>query len=177
MDGFELKIDIDDAAWARLMNIPELLRLGPLDRVLGAMATPILAKAKAIAPDATRPGKGNDPRSNRQKYGKNVTKEFAGAAAMSVDTSKENLGKKTVRYDNGAVVIVGGKAPNANKLNFDASKTDGRDVVYWGKPQGRVKYVPPSERFMQRAMDETLGEQKAYGINQLQTELKRLNLG
>ena len=163
----ELKIEFSEAQLAKLLRIPILLRLGPAERTLKAMAKPILQRAKAIAPSSVKSG-------TRKKWGKNKTAKFD-PSSWSKNEARNNLGVVYRKGENGGYLVIGGKSPNANSLNFDAGKR--RKVFYWGVDQGRVKRVAPSERFMQKALDETKSAQVAAGFAQLEKELKELNLG
>ena len=78
--------------------------------------------------------------------------------------------------ENGGYLVIGGKSPNANSLNFDHS-TKGRRVFYWGRDSGKVKRIDPNQRFTQRAADETLPAQMAAGEAQLRKEIEGLKLG
>lgn len=164
----ELKIDFSESQLAKLLKIPLLLRLGPAERVLKAMAKPIVAHAKPIAPSSVKSG-------TRKKWGKNKTEKFD-PSSWAQNEARNNIGFVFRKGENGGYLVIGGKSPNANSLNFDSSGK-GRRVFYWGKDTGRVKRVEPSERFMQKALDETRSAQESAGFKQLEKELKELNLG
>ena len=157
----ELKIEFSQAQLAKLLRIPVLMRLGPAERVLKAMAKPVVARGKALAPRSRTSG-------TRDKM-------TAKASAKWPEEARNNIGFVYRKGENGGYLVIGGKSPKANSLNFDAGK--GRKVFYWGKDQGRSKRVAPSERFMQKALDETRSAQEAAGFAQLEKEMKELNIG
>jgi hypothetical protein len=166
----EIRIELDESAIAKLRRIPILLRLGPAERTLKAMAKPVLERAKAYVPDSRKPSNtSRDGIPTKDKQSANTKKKWP-------EHAKNNLGFVYRKTDDGGYLVIGGKSPKANSLNFDSSKK-GRKVMYWGKDAGRVKRVPPSERFMQRAFDETKSAQHTAGFNQLEKELRELNLG
>jgi hypothetical protein len=163
----ELKIELNDQAIQQLRRIPILLRLGPAERTLKAMAKPIVTRAKAIAPSSVKSG-------SRKKWGKNKTAKFD-PASWAQNEARNNIGYVFRKGESGGYLVIGGKSPNANSLNFDAGKR--RKVFYWGKDAGKIKRVEPSERFMQKAMDQTKSAQEAAGFRQIEKELKEMNLG
>jgi hypothetical protein len=180
--SLKIEINFDEAQLAKIMQIPLLMRLGPSERVLKAMSKPVIEKAKAIAPSSktTRssfnPKTGRvDNRTNRQKMGKNATKEFIGREANSRDDSGKHIGVKFLRNNRGGLLIIGGKSPKANKQNYDAGKE--RKVFYWGRDAGITKRIEPKDRFMQKAYDETRTAQISAGNAQLEKELKELKIG
>lgn len=172
-----LEIKFDQAQLDKLMQIPLLMRLGPSERVLKAMAKPVVDKAKAIAPSSRNTAKLvlRDTRTNREKMGKRSTAKFIGAAANSVDDSGKHIGSVFRRGNGGGILIIGGRHPKANKQNYDAGKQ--RKVMYWGRNPGITKRIDPKDRFMQKAFDETRSAQISAGNEQLAKELKELNLG
>lgn len=163
----ELRIDFNEAQLKQLLRIPVLLRLGPAERTLKAMAKPIVDRAKAICPSSVKSG-------TRKKWGKNKTKKFD-PTSWAKNEARNNIGFVYRKGENGGYLVIGGKSPNANSLNFDAGKR--RKIFYWGKDQGRTKRVPPSERFMQKALDETKSAQESAGFKQLEKELRELKIG
>jgi hypothetical protein len=166
--SLSLQISFDEAMLAKIMQIPLLMRLGPSERVLKAMAKPIVTKAKAIAPSSTQSG-------TRDKMGKNRTEKFVGKQANTTVDSGKHIKTKYLKNERGGVLIVGGDHPKANKLNFEAGTQ--RKVFYWGVDSGKVKRINPTERFMQRAFDETKAAQQSAGYAQLEKEIKELKLG
>jgi len=158
-----IKIEFDEAQLAKLMQIPLLMRLGPSERVLKAMAKPVIEKAKAIAPSSRASG-------TRKKWSNKYKKN----PAYQNDSGK-HITSKFLRNNKGGLLIIGGAHPQANKQNYDSGKP--RKVMYWGKDAGKVKRIDPKERFMQRAYDETRGAQISAGNTQLEKELKELKLG
>jgi hypothetical protein len=163
-----ITLEFDEAQLAKIMQIPLLMRLGPSERVLKAMANPIVAKAKAIAPSSTKSG-------TREKMGRNRTEKFVGKQANTTVDSGKHITSKFLRNNKGGLLIIGGAHPKANKQNFDSGKP--RRVFYWGKDSGKVKRINPTERFMQRAYDETKAAQQSAGYAQLEKEIKELKLG
>lgn len=175
--SLKIEINFDESQLAKIMQIPLLMRLGPSERVLKAMAKPVMEKAKTIAPRSTssRPMMMRDLRTNRQKEGKNKTQKFIGRAANSVDDSHKHIGVKFLKNNRGGLLIIGGKWPKANKQNYDAGKS--RKVFYWGRDAGITKRIEPKDRFMQKAYDETRSSQISAGNAQLEKELKELKIG
>lgn len=158
-----IEIKFEQAQLDKLMQIPLLMRLGPSERVLKAMAKPVVAKGKAIAPSSRASG-------TRKKW----SKKYKNNQAYQND-SGQHIGYVFRKNNGGGILVIGGKHPQANKQNFDAGKD--RKVMYWGKDSGKVKRVDPKDRFMQRAFDETRAEQITAGNAQLEKELKELRIG
>lgn len=161
--SLEIEIHFDEAQIKKLLDIPLHLRLGPAERVLTAMAKPVVAKAKAIAPSSRQSG-------TRKKW----SQKYKNNAAWQND-SGSHIGYVYRKTERGGYLVVGGKHPQANKLNFSHGKP--RNVVYWGKPAGITKRIDPKDRFVQKAFDETRSQQIAAGNAQLEKEIKELNFG
>lgn len=161
--SLSIQIEFNEATLAKIMEIPLLMRLGPSERVLKAMAKPVVAKAKAIAPNSITSG-------TRKKWGK----KYKDNAAWQISSGK-HIKTKYLKNNKGGVLIIGGDHPKANKLNFEAGEH--RKVFYWGVDSGKVKRIVPSERFMQKAYDETKAAQESAGFAQLEKEIKELKLG
>jgi len=161
--SMKLEIHFDESQIQKLLKIPLYLRLAPAERVLKAMAKPVVQRAKAIAPSSVASG---TRRKWSQKYKKNQAWQIS---------SGKHIGIVYRKTERGGYVVIGGKHPEANKLNFSHGKD--RRVFYWGKDAGKTVRIPPSERFMQKALDETRPQQIAEGNKQLEKELKELNLG
>ncbi|NBW22290.1 MAG: hypothetical protein EBR82_81495, partial [Caulobacteraceae bacterium] len=106
-----IKIDFtfDEYQIAKLTQIPELLRLGPAERCLKAMAKPIAERAKSLAPSSRVTG-------TRKKWSAKFNKD----AKWQIDSGKQ-MGIKTIRHNKGARVYIGAKWPKGNKQQFDAS--------------------------------------------------------
>jgi len=170
----ELKIEFDEKQIEKLRRIPIMLRLGPAERTLKAMAKPILDRGKQLAPDSRKPSRNSkDGRPTRDKMS-------AKAKAKWPESARNNLGVIYRKGESGGYLVIGGKSPRANSLNFDSGKKTGSVRVLWDPTKTRTqprKYVPASERFMQRALDETRQAQITAGFNQLEKELRELNLG
>lgn len=163
----KLEINFDESQLAKLMRIPILMRLGPAERILKAMAKPIVARAKAIAPNSRVASNASGPTRDKMS---------AKTKAKWPESGKAHIGYVYRKGENGGYLVIGGKSPQANSFNFDASDR-GRKVFYWGKDMGRIKRVEPSQRFMQKAFDETKSAQISAGNAQLEKEMKELNLG
>ncbi len=161
--SIELRIDFDESQLAKLMRIPLLMRLAPAERILKAMAKPIVAEGKALAPNS-RTGK------------RTRDKMSAKAKAKWPESGRSHIGFVYRKSDQGGYLVIGAKSPQGNSLNFDSSKK-GRKVMLWGRDSGRIKRVEPSERFMQKAFDRTRAAQITAGNTQLEKELMELNLG
>lgn len=164
---FEMKIEFSDAQLQKLLRIPVMLRLGPAERTLKAMAKPVADRGKAIAPQSRKSAGTAGP--SRDKMSKKTKAKWP-------EEGRKHIGFVYRKTDAGGYIVIGGKAPLANSFNFDASNK-GRKVMYWGKASGRIKRVAPKDRFMQRALDETKAAQESAGFAQLEKELKELNLG
>ncbi len=164
----DIQITFDEAQIQKLLKFPLLMKLGPAERVLKAMAKPVIDRAKSIAPSSRRSG-------TRKKMGKNVTDKFVGKAANTVDDSGKHIGYRFIKTERGGLVIVGGKYPRANKQNYEAG--DKRKIVYWGKKTSKIKRINPKERFMQKAFDETRTQQVTAGNEQLEKEIRELGNG
>jgi hypothetical protein len=160
--SMELKITFDESQLAKLMKIPVLMRLGPAERILKAMAKPIVVRAKAIAPNSRTSGT-RDKMSSETK-------------AKWPESGKNHIKMIYRKGDGGGYLVIGASDPLGNSLNFDSSSR-GRKVFYWGKDSGKIKRVEPSQRFMQKAFDETKSAQISAGNAQLEKEMKELNLG
>lgn len=159
----EIQITFDEAQIQKLLEIPLLMRLGPAERVLKAMAKPVIERAKSIAPSSRQSG-------TRKKW----SKKYKDNPNYQEDSGK-HIGMKYIKTERGGLMIVGGKYPRANKQNYEAG--DKRKIVYWGKKTSKIKRINPSERFMQKAFDETKQEQITAGNEQLTKEMKELSLG
>lgn len=159
----DIQITFDEAQIQKLLNIPLLMRLAPAERVLKAMAKPVIERAKSIAPSSRRSG-------TRKKW----SRKYKDNPAYQEDSGKY-IGMKYIKTERGGLMIVGGKYPRANKQNYEAG--DKRKVVYWGKKTSKIKRINPSERFMQKAFDETRAQQVTSGNEQLTKELRELSLG
>jgi len=171
--SLEIEIHFDEAQIKKLLDIPLHLRLGPAERVLKAMAKPVVDKAKAIAPSSKLSG-------TRKKWGKNTTYGKGGKVVFdpvkwAADDSGKHIGFVYRKNERGGYLVVGGKGEKAAKLNFNHGET--RKVMYWGKDSGKTKRIDPKDRFMQRAFDETRSQQISAGNSQLEKEIRELNFG
>jgi hypothetical protein len=153
----EIQINFDEAQVEKLLQIPLLMRLAPAERVLKAMAKPVIDRAKSIAPSSRRSG-------TRKKW----SKKYKDNPNYQEDSGKY-IGMKYIKTERGGLMIVGGKYPRANKQNYEAG--DKRKIVYWGKKTSKIKRINPSERFMQKAFDETRTQQVTAGNEQLEKEM------
>ena len=165
--SMDIKITFDESQLDKLMKIPVLMRLGPAERILKAMAKPIVVRAKAIAPNS-RVSSGND--------GPTRDKMSANTKAKWPESGKNHIRMIYRKGDGGGYLVIGANDPLGNSFNFDSSNK-GRKVFYWGKDSGKIKRVEPSQRFMQKAFDETRSAQVSAGNAQLEKEMKELNLG
>lgn len=153
----EIQINFDEAQIEKLLQIPLLMRLGPAERILKAMAKPVIERAKSIAPSSRRSG-------TRKKW----SKKYKNNPNYQEDSGR-HIGMKYIKTERGGLMIVGGKYPRANKQNYEAG--DKRKIVYWGKKTSEIKRINPSERFMQKAFDETRTQQVTAGNEQLGKEM------
>ena len=162
--SLNIKIEFNDAMIAELMRIPDLLRLGPAERCLNAMAKPIIAKAKDLAPSSRGSG-------SRRKWSAKLKNDTQWS---SVDSAR-HMGARAVKHNRGARIYVGAQYPKGNKQQFGSPKK-GRRVFYWGKDAG-MTLLRPRDHFMQRAYDQTRGEQMSAFNTQLAKEIKELRIG
>ena len=160
--SMEISIAFNESAIAQLLKIPVLMRLGPAERILKAMAKPIVVRAKAIAPNSRTSG-------TRDKMS-------AEAKAKWPESGKNHIKMIYRKGEGGGYLVIGANDPLGNSLNFDSSNK-GRKVFYWGVDSGKIKRVEPSQRFMQKAFDETRSAQVSAGNAQLEKEMKELNIG
>ena len=160
--SMDLKMTFDESQLAKLLKIPVLMRLGPAERIVKAMAKPIVIRAKAIAPNSRTSG-------TRDKMSPETKAKWP-------ESGKNHIRVIYRKGDGGGYLVIGANDPLGNSLNFDASDR-GRKVFYWGKDSGKIKRVEPSQRFMQKAFDETKSAQVLAGNAQLEKEMKELNLG
>jgi len=165
--SMDLTITFDESQLAKLMKIPLLMRLGPAERILKAMAKPIVVRAKAIAPDSRVASGSNGP--TRDKMSANTKAKWP-------ESGKKHIRMIYRKGDGGGYLVIGANDPLGNSLNFDSSNK-GRKVFYWGVDSGKIKRVEPSQRFIQKAFDETKAAQISAGNAQLEKEMKELNLG
>jgi hypothetical protein len=160
----ELKIEFNEKQLAQLLKIPVLLRLGPAERTLKAMAKPVVTRAKQIAPSSRKTGTDK----KRSKKAKSI---------WAQNEAKNNIGMVYRKGENGGYLVIGGKSPNANSLNFLSGKQGWRHVLWNKRTMLQRKYIAPADRFMQKALDETRSAQESAGFKQLEKELKELKIG
>lgn len=165
--SLEISIAFDKSAIERLKQIPVLMRLAPAERILKAMAKPIVSRGKSLAPRSRVSSGDSGPTRNKMS---------AKAKAKWPEEGSKHIRFVYRKGENGGYVVIGGDDPMANSFNFDGSEK-GRRVFYWGKDQGRVKRVEPSQRFMMKAFVETRAEQVSAGNAQLEKELRELKIG
>ena len=162
--SLNIQVTFDENMIASLMRIPELLRLGPADRCLGAMAKPVVARAKALAPSSRKSG-------SRRKW----SQKLKGDAKWSGIDSGSHIGAKVAKHNNGARVFIGAQYPKGNKQQFGASPK-GRKVFYWGRDAGKVMQRE-NPYFLQKAYDETKAAQINAFNAQFAKEIKELKIG
>jgi hypothetical protein len=80
-----------------------------------------------------------------------------------------------VKLSRGAMVFIGAKYPQGNKLQFDSSPK-GRRMFFWGRDGGRIR-PRPNPHFLQKAYDETKSKQLAAFQAQLEIEMRELKIG
>jgi hypothetical protein len=113
------------------------------DKVVTAGSTPILKRAKELAPRDTS-GNG-DKRSKNQK------------AKANWNIPLWKTVKRVIRKrESGALGIIGPEWPTGNKAYFNTSP-NGRRVFYWGKDAGKTKVA--IRNWIVQAADETRGQQ------------------
>lgn len=158
----EIDFSFNEQQIEQLVKIPELLRMQPAQRIMKAMAQPVLRRAEILCPDGEQSAKkqSSKVKASMSKWGR----------------SKDNFGIKAISHNRGARVYVGGKWPRANKLHFFGHKKGGRDVVYWGRRGGKFRPIE-KPHWLQKAYDETKSEQHSVFIEQLTKELKELRIG
>ena len=165
----KLKVDVelDEASIAKMQKAWMMLNTKITDDCAKALAGPIVARAKQLAPSSRKTG-------TRKKWGKRVTKYF-NPTTWAQDDSGKHMASKVQKTARGAWVIVGGKSPRANKLNFNSNHEKGRKMMLWGKDSGKVYKAPTN--FMKRAFDETRSAQLTSFNSALDKALKEAGLG
>ena len=171
--SLDIAITFDTAMIAQLEKVHPLIVNEVSDKCLAAMARPVVERAKILAP-CSKTTIAKDGKPNRDKMGKNVTKQFVGKAANSVDDSGKNTKFRVMKANRGAILYVGFSFPRGLKQQFNNSP-NGRKVVYWGKQQGRTR--PTVERVMQKAYDETKPAQLDAFNAALEKAVKELRIG
>jgi len=158
----DYKVTFNETLIAGIAKIPSHFVAEGAEKILKAMARPIIIRAKQIAPSSRATG-------DRNKW----SNKYKLNPAWQGD-SGQHLGYKFRRSDGGGILIIGGVSPDANKLNFNHGK--GRHVFFWGVDQGYSKVYRREDRFMLKAMDETKTQQLIAGNLQLETELGKVAL-
>ncbi len=160
--SIEISIGFDEIMLRKIREIPLLFRLGASERILKAMAKPIVTKAKEIAPNSRTSG-------TRAKMSKKTNAKWP-------ESGRNHIGFVYRKNERGGYLMIGAKDPYANSFNFDSSD-DGRPVMYWGRSSGRTKRVDPKERFMMRAYLSSMSQILIEGKAQLEREVKELKIG
>lgn len=99
-------------------------------------------RAKQLAPRSSETG------SARKR---SVTQQRSGKWDIPLHTT---ITTKVVKYDNGAVGVVGPSWPDGNKAFFN-NAAKGRRVVYWGRKQGTLY---KGTDWLKRSLDESADE-------------------
>ena len=155
--SLSIEFTIDEALMRQLDRIPELIRLGPMDRCLTALARPVVAKAKQLAPSSRSTG-------SRRKWSEKLKND----PKWAIDSGK-HMSSKVHKGNKVTMVYIGAKCPKGNKQQFWANPK--------GKRAGRKVIQRPDPHFLQKAFDETRSQQVAAFNAQLAKELKELGLG
>lgn len=156
-----MTVKIDSKELAVLDKLPIFIMNRVADAGMRAMAQPIIAKGKSLAPRGQvanpvnkTPGPTRDLWS--QKYKSQASWQYPSA---------ETVTSKFFKAAHGGILYVGAKSRpedrGGNKQQFsfststsDPSKTTPRREVFWGRDNGTL-YVAPGERYMLKAFDET----------------------
>ena len=131
------------------------------DRVVTAGSTPILKRAKELAPRDKK--KHGDKRSRSQKM----------KARWNIPLWK-TVSRKVKRTDKGAYAIIGPTWPDGNKAYFNTGP-HGRRVFYWGKDQQRTALQ--IRNWIVQAADETQSEQQTAIKAKLQEAIDEVMRG
>ncbi len=161
--SLKVKVEMDFRALEMLERIPQMLQFAVADKVMPAMAKPVVARAKELAPSSRESG-------TRKKW----SAKYKTNNKWQVDSGR-HMSSKTVRYDRGAIVYVGATYPTGNKQQFNSNSERGRREVLWGKSTGRV--YKPKERFIQKAYDETRDAQFRAFEAELINQIKEMRIG
>lgn len=115
------------------------------DKVVTAGSTPILRRAKELAPR------------DIVGHGKKRSKKQQAKANWNMPLWR-TMKRKIFKGSKGALAIVGPQWPEGNKAYFDTSP-GGRHVFYWGRDAGKTKVQ--IRNWIVQAADETRPEQLA----------------
>lgn len=144
-----------------LESIPPLVRAegGPLDRAVSKAGTVIKRRAVQLAPDSRETG-------SREK-------QTAAARRTWSKKLRTTITKKTVRFSNIALAIVGPRSPDGNMAHFMQEKK--RNLVAWGRRTGwRIGLV---RDWIVQAFDETKGEQLSAMEQSLRDDIDKVMRG
>jgi hypothetical protein len=183
--SLKIELKFDESQLKQLEKIPIHVRINAADDCLEAMSKEVLRKAYAYAPRSVSTG-------TRLKW----SKKYSTSAKWRVN-SGEHLGSKIKKNNKGALAYIGAKYPKGNKQQFSAPKAEQRGHYLWGKPgqtivttsrsgkqytyvrktEGQMLKFPASQRFIQRAFDETKPQQLSAFYKALEKSLQELKLG
>lgn len=148
-----MSIDFDtrnlptDQEIERMFNaVPVLERHKVADKTVRAGATPIVKRARQLAPRSSKTGTA-DKRSRNQQAQADWSTPLWKTIAMVVR-----------KYSSNAAAIIGPRWPDGNKAYFNTSPA-GRRKWLWGRDTGQI--VPQVRNWIVQAFDETRAEQLA----------------
>lgn len=171
--GLEIKFDLPtDRELERMLNlVPKFDRYKVLDQAVSVAGTPILRRAQQLAPDGNAKRQWSKRRAQPQREGRPgpMTIPWAGKrwkpekGTDAGDTPfrwktplKKTVSKRVKKYTSSAVVLVGPRRPEGNKVFFNAGP-NGRQQWLWGRKQSKT--IRAIEHFVKKAFDETKREQ------------------
>lgn len=144
-----------------LGQIPTLIRAtgGPLDRAVSKAGTVVKRRAVQLAPDSRDTG----------------SREKQSAKSRKIWTRKlrTTITKKTVRFANIAIAIVGPKNPEGNAAHFKQEKP--RKAKMWGRDLGYTLRI--TRDWIVQAFDETKSEQNAAMQASLREDIDKVMRG
>ena len=183
--SLKIELKFNESQLKQLEKIPIHVRINAADDCLEAMSREVLRKAYAYAPRSVSTG-------TRLKW----SKKYRSSAKNRLN-SGEHLGWKIKKNNKGGLAFIGGKDRKGNKQQFSAPKAEERGHYFWGKPgqtirttsrsgnqytyvrkkDGKMLNFPASQRFIQRAFDETKPQQLSAFYKALEKSLQELKLG
>lgn len=157
MVQFEFRVKFPtDAEFERMFATVRIFdRYKVLDRAATAAAGIVRDRARENAPRSSKTG-------SKKKWSKAMTTTGTPANESPRDPGEtplwKTIGVTIKKYEGVTWAGVGPTWPDGNKVFFNsAHKKGGRNVVYWGRPQGRVRIE--TDNWLKRSHDETISQQ------------------
>jgi hypothetical protein len=174
----------------KLENLVAHIQYEVTDKALQSAAKPVIAKARAIAPDSIKS-------KSRLKWGRNKTEHFD-PTRWAIHSSGQHIGRKTFKTKWGAMVFVGAQYSEGIKQQYNHPLSEKRTHYYWGKPgqvinaisrsgrrytyarkasrSGETWHFPKEQWFMKKAYDETIPQQISRAVATIEQELERIKV-